>query len=499
MGDGGAARDAAAAAAARRARPRAGARPDGRLLSVRERMEEHRASPACSSCHRVIDPLGLALEHFDVTGHYRIKDSGQPIDASGELYDGTKIDGLSGLRDALLKRKDIVLQTFTENLMTYALGRRIEAADMPTVRAIVRAAAKQDYRIVGVHHGGDREPRVSDARRSSDRETYRQGDRRGTLGFALDGATDGWRGRRRAMFISKKHISRRTVLRGMGATIALPLLDAMVPAGVALAQTAAAQQDAAGVHRDRCTARPGRPRSARAKHLWSPAANGRAFDLSPTAMSALEPYRDYLTIISNTTRAMAEALDLPEIGGDHFRSSAVFLTQAHPKQTQGSDVRGRAVSLDQILRAALRPGHADSVDATVHREHRSGRQLRLRLRLRLHGHRSAGRRRPSRCRWCAIRAPCSISCSASAARRQQRSAQRKADRSILDWVSDEFARLRPQLMPVGSRAVERLPGRHPRDRAPYSDHRGAQHAAATCASCPKRRRACRTISRSTSS
>jgi hypothetical protein len=123
------------------------ARAHGRQLSVRERMEEHRASPACSSCHRVIDPLGLALEHFDVTGHYRIKDNGQPIDSSGELYDGTTISGLSSLRDALLKRKGLVLQTFTENLMTYALGRRIEPSDMPAVREIVRAAEKQDYKI----------------------------------------------------------------------------------------------------------------------------------------------------------------------------------------------------------------------------------------------------------------------------------------------------------------------------------------------------------------
>jgi hypothetical protein len=123
------------------------ARSAGRLLTVRERMEEHRASPACSSCHRVIDPLGLALEHFDVTGHERIKDNGQPIDAAGQLYDGTRIDGLLGLRDVLLQRKDMVLQSFTENLMTYALGRRIEPADMPTVRAIVRTAATQEYRM----------------------------------------------------------------------------------------------------------------------------------------------------------------------------------------------------------------------------------------------------------------------------------------------------------------------------------------------------------------
>ncbi|HUE90162.1 MAG TPA: DUF1592 domain-containing protein [Vicinamibacterales bacterium] len=127
--------------------PETSSGPQGRLLSVRERMEEHRASPACSSCHRVIDPLGLALEHFDVTGRYRIKDNGQPIDASGELYDGSAIDGLDGLRAALLKRQDMVLLSFTENLMTYALGRRVEASDMPLIRAIVRDAARQNYRI----------------------------------------------------------------------------------------------------------------------------------------------------------------------------------------------------------------------------------------------------------------------------------------------------------------------------------------------------------------
>jgi len=120
---------------------------NGRLLSVRERMEEHRKNPACTSCHKVIDPLGLALENFDVTGAYRINDNGQPIDASGELYDGTKIDGPAGLRAALLKHKDIFLLTFTENLLTYALGRRVESYDMPTVRRIVREAAPRDYRM----------------------------------------------------------------------------------------------------------------------------------------------------------------------------------------------------------------------------------------------------------------------------------------------------------------------------------------------------------------
>jgi mono/diheme cytochrome c family protein len=120
---------------------------DGKFLSVRERMEEHRKNPACNSCHRVIDPLGLALENFDVTGAWRIKDNEVAIDSNGELYDGTKMSGPAGLRAALLKNQEIFLQTFTENLMTYALGRRVEFYDMPAVRQTVRDAAKSDYRM----------------------------------------------------------------------------------------------------------------------------------------------------------------------------------------------------------------------------------------------------------------------------------------------------------------------------------------------------------------
>jgi hypothetical protein len=119
----------------------------GRLLTVRERMEEHRRNPACTSCHRVIDPLGLALENYDVTGAWRMKDSGTPVDAAGDLYDGSRIDGPDGLRAALLKRKDVFLRSFTESLMTYALGRRLEPFDMPAVRAIVRDAAAAEHRI----------------------------------------------------------------------------------------------------------------------------------------------------------------------------------------------------------------------------------------------------------------------------------------------------------------------------------------------------------------
>jgi hypothetical protein len=119
----------------------------GRQLSTRERMEEHRKNPTCNSCHRVIDPLGLALENFDVTGAWRIKDNEVPVDSVGDLYDGTKMTGPAGLRQALLNHSDMVLRSFTENLMTYALGRRVEYTDMPAVRGIIREAAAHDNRM----------------------------------------------------------------------------------------------------------------------------------------------------------------------------------------------------------------------------------------------------------------------------------------------------------------------------------------------------------------
>jgi hypothetical protein len=134
---------------------------DGKTLSVRERMEAHRAAVTCSSCHRMIDPIGLALENFDVTGAWRTRDNtyaisaegfrihtaGLPIDATTQLYDGTKLDGPASLRQAILNHSDAFIQNFTEKLMAYALGRRLEYYDMPLVRAIDRAAAKNNNRF----------------------------------------------------------------------------------------------------------------------------------------------------------------------------------------------------------------------------------------------------------------------------------------------------------------------------------------------------------------
>jgi hypothetical protein len=121
--------------------------------SVRERMENHRRNPACASCHRMIDPAGLALENFDATGAWRTRDGGTrgtPVDASGQLVDGTRINGVVELRQALLREPATFVRTMTERLMTYALGRGLTATDMPSVRAIVRAAEKDQYRFSAI-------------------------------------------------------------------------------------------------------------------------------------------------------------------------------------------------------------------------------------------------------------------------------------------------------------------------------------------------------------
>ena len=247
------------------------------------------------------------------------------------------------------------------------------------------------------------------------------------------------------MHITKTHISRRTILRGMGVTMALPLLDAMVPAGTAYAKTAAA-----GKTRLACIemvhGSAGATVVGLEKHMWSPAAAGSDFDLTPSSLSPLEPFRDALTIVSNTDVRMAEAFELPEIGGDHFRSSAVFLTQSKPKQTQGSDVFV-GTSLDQLY--AQRFGQDTPIPS---------------MQLCIENVDQAG--------GCAYGYACVYTDTISwasptqalpmvrdprvafdqlfgvGATPEERAAHRRADRSILDWITTEVARLRTQLGPA---------------------------------------------------
>jgi hypothetical protein len=122
--------------------------------TMREQMERHRANPQCASCHRVTDPIGFALENFDVVGAWRTTNEvGRPINTADELTDGTRIANASDLRAALLKRPDVFVQTLTEKLLTYALGRGLTYQDMPVVRAIVRKARADGYRFSSLISG----------------------------------------------------------------------------------------------------------------------------------------------------------------------------------------------------------------------------------------------------------------------------------------------------------------------------------------------------------
>ena len=246
------------------------------------------------------------------------------------------------------------------------------------------------------------------------------------------------------MFLTRRHVSRRDVLRGVGATIALPFLDAMVPARTLLAKTAAA-----GRTRLSCIemvhGAAGSTAFGLSKNMWSPAAVGREFDLTPSSMSPLEPFREYLTIVSNTDVRNAEAFEPKEIGGDHFRSSAVFLTQAHPKQTEGSDVYV-GVSMDQLY--AQRFGQdtpVPSMQLCIENVDQSGGCA--------YGYACVYTDTIS---WASPTEPLPMVRDPRAAfdmlfgvgaTPEQRAAHRRTNKSILDWVTAEVTKLRRDLGP----------------------------------------------------
>jgi hypothetical protein len=125
----------------------AGEAKEGRMMTTRQRMEVHRANPTCNACHRFMDPIGLSLDNFDVTGMWREREYGSPLDTKGDYYDGTPVSSPDELVNALLKRPTPLVRTFTENLMAYALGRRVEYFDQPTVRAIAKKAEAEKFKM----------------------------------------------------------------------------------------------------------------------------------------------------------------------------------------------------------------------------------------------------------------------------------------------------------------------------------------------------------------
>ncbi len=246
------------------------------------------------------------------------------------------------------------------------------------------------------------------------------------------------------MFITKRHIPRRTVLRGMGAALSLPFLEAMMPARTAWANTTAGKRDRL-ICIEMVHGAAGSNALGIEQNLWAPAGEGSAFDLSPSSLSPLEPFREHITILSNTDVRNAEAFELREVGGDHFRSSAVFLTQAHPRQTEGSDVYV-GTSLDQLF--AQRVGHETpipSMQLCIENVDQAGGCA--------YGYACVYTDTIS---WAApteplpmIRDPRVVfdQLFGGGGTPEERASRRRTDRSILDWIRGEVAHLQKNLGP----------------------------------------------------
>ncbi len=254
-------------------------------------------------------------------------------------------------------------------------------------------------------------------------------------------------------FITGKHIPRRTFIRGASASVALPFLDAMVPAGRVWSKAPRVDDPTRLVAIEIVHGAAGCNEWGASQNLWSPEAPGRDFDLSPSSLLPLERYRDYLTIISNTDVANAEAAQAQEIGGDHFRSSAVYLTQAHPKQTESSDV-SVGVSLDQLY--AKRFGQdtpIPSMQLCIENVDQAGGCA--------YGYACVYTDTIS---WASATEPLPMIRDPRVAFDQlfgaggspeERAARRRTSRSILDWIAEDIAALKQSLGPNDTMRLDR--------------------------------------------
>jgi Protein of unknown function (DUF1552) len=255
------------------------------------------------------------------------------------------------------------------------------------------------------------------------------------------------------MLITKKHMSRRAVLKGMGVTVALPVLDAMLPAGAvwSKAARAASAPKVRLVAMEMVHGCAGSTKFGVSKNLWAPEKVGRDFDLSQTSLSSLEPFKNDVTVVSNTDLRNAEAFTLPEIGGDHFRASAVFLTQSHPKQTEGNDVFA-GTSMDQLYAAKFgQDTPIPSMQLSIENVDQAGGCT--------YGYSCIYTDTIS---WASPTQPLPMvrdprvvfdQLFGAGATPEERAANLRADKSILDWVTNQISTLRKE---IGSSDRQRL-------------------------------------------
>ena len=296
--------------------------------TLRERLAQHRADPACANCHSRIDPLGFALENFDVLGRWRTEDAGKPIDAKGELPDGTVFDGPDQLKAALMRKKDLFVRNFVNKMLGYALGRGLTLQDSCTVDSIVAEVERNNYRAQS----------LVNAVVMSVPFRY-QGAPAPSAGPQAGPAKSTATGEEAMMIPRQKPLSRRTVLRGAGVALGLPWLEAMAPSALAASAPADTKSPvrmavlymANGVNTSQ----------------WTPEGRGRDFGLSPT-LKPLEDLKDQLLVVDNLWNAAANT------GDGHYTKESSLLTCTTITKTLGVDINIHGPSMDQV--AAQRVG-----------------------------------------------------------------------------------------------------------------------------------------------
>jgi hypothetical protein len=278
---------------------------DGKPRSLRESLEAHRANPVCAGCHRAMDPIGFSMENFDGVGHWRTTDHGLPIDSSGTLFNGATVDGVAGLRQMLASNPNVFVGVMTEKMLTYAIGRG-QSLTM-TCLQFARSCRMPEAEISSLSFSRWR------------REKYAVSVQGGQM-----------------RIITRTHLSRRTFLRGVGVTMALPFLESMVPAQTPLARTAANPQIRLGM----CFI----PHGAVMAN-WTPAEVGALKLSEPWLLSS--PIRTRSSCSAILAHKMAGPQGPGDNGGDHTRCPAVFLNGVHPKRTDGADIFA-GVTIDQM-------------------------------------------------------------------------------------------------------------------------------------------------------